>query len=398
MAQPVRIAIIGCGGMAGGHLNAYLRIKEKEPDKVELVAMCDPVEDRAANFAKRVEDATGKRPSIYTKVEDMLAKENLDGADICSPHAYHHINGVACLEAGVNVIIEKPFGVTIKASKAIIEAAKRNGKIAATAENIRRGLSQRTAWWLINEKGMLGEMRMFFAQHASWRKTDPSSPWHWRLSRMLGGGGMVMDSGAHFCDTIRYLFGDVETVYAKVTSWEDKKVTKGGEIIKDETEDTWIANITFKSGMTGVWSCTWAAPGHSFTHVVYYGSEGCLLDHGDVFHGPFGNAEVILKDGTKYPMEELQKQFLEELGEEGRNRLFPHGFMDGVTLECYDFLDAIQNDRPPEIDGETGMKAKAICEAIFESSFLSQAVKYDDVLEGKIEFYQKPINEYWRIK
>ncbi|HID55395.1 TPA: Gfo/Idh/MocA family oxidoreductase, partial [Candidatus Poribacteria bacterium] len=381
-----------------GHLGAYLRIREKEPDKVKLVAMCDPVEERAANFAKKVEEVTGESPSVYTDVDEMLAKENLDGADICTPHAYHHINGIACLEAGVNVIIEKPFGVTIKASKAIIEAAKRNGKIAATAENIRRGLSQRTAWWLINEKGMLGEMRMFFAQHASWRKTDPSSPWHWRLSRMLGGGGMVMDSGAHFCDTIRYLFGDVDTVYAKVTSWEDKKVTKNGEIVRDETEDTWIANITFKSGMTGVWSCTWAAPGHSFTHVVYYGSEGCLLDHGDVFHGPFGNGEVILKDGTKYPMEDLQKQFLEELGEEGRNRLFPHGFMDGVTLECYDFLDAIQNDRPPEVDGETGMKAKAICEAIFESSFLGCAVKYDDVLEGKIEFYQKPINEYWRIK
>ena len=398
MSQPVRMAIIGCGGMAGGHLGAYLRIREKEPDKVKLVAMCDPVEERAANFAKKVEEVTGESPSVYTDVDEMLAKENLDGADICTPHAYHHINGIACLEAGVNVIIEKPFGVTIKASKVIIEAAKRNGKIAATAENIRRGLSQRTAWWLINEKGMLGEMRMFFAQHASWRKTDPSSPWHWRLSRMLGGGGMVMDSGAHFCDTIRYLFGDVDTVYAKVTSWEDKKVTKNGEIVRDETEDTWIANITFKSGMTGVWSCTWAAPGHSFTHVVYYGSEGCLLDHGDVFHGPFGNGEVILKDGTKYPMEDLQKQFLEELGEEGRNRLFPHGFMDGVTLECYDFLDAIQNDRPPEVDGETGMKAKAICEAIFESSFLGCAVKYDDVLEGKIEFYQKPINEYWRIK
>ena len=398
MSQPVRMAIIGCGGMAGGHLGAYLRIREKEPDKVKLVAMCDSVEERAANFAKRVEEATGEKPSIYTDVDEMLAKESLDGADICTPHAYHHINGIACLEAGVNVIIEKPFGVTIKASKAIIEAAKRNGKIAATAENIRRGLSQRTAWWLINKKGMLGEMRMFFAQHASWRKTDPSSPWRWRLSRMLSGGGMVMDSGAHFCDTIRYLFGDVDTVYAKVTSWEDKKVTKGGEIVRDETEDTWIANITFKSGMTGVWSCTWAAPGHSFTHVVYYGSEGCLLDHGDVFHGPFGNAEVILKDGTKYPMEDLQKQFLEELGEEGRNKLFPHGFTDGVTLECYDFLDAIQNDRPPEVDGETGMKAKAICEAIFESSFLECAVKYDDVLEGKIEFYQKPINEYWRIK
>ncbi|HEX30852.1 TPA: gfo/Idh/MocA family oxidoreductase, partial [Candidatus Poribacteria bacterium] len=97
MSQPVRMAIIGCGGMAGGHLGAYLRIREKEPNKVKLVAMCDPVEERAANFAKKVEEATGERPSIYTDVDEMLAKENLDGADICTPHAYHHINGIACL-------------------------------------------------------------------------------------------------------------------------------------------------------------------------------------------------------------------------------------------------------------------------------------------------------------
>ena len=396
MSKPVRLAIIGCGGMAGGHLNAYLRIKEKEPDKLVFAAMCDPVEERAAGFAKRVEEVTGERPAVYTSVEEMLEKEKLDAADICSPHAYHHINAIPCLEAGVDVMIEKPFAVTIKAAKLIIETAKRNDRIVATAENIRRGLSQRTAWWAINERGMLGEMRMFFAQHASYRPPDPSSGWHWRLSRMLGGGGMVMDSGAHFCDTIRYLFGDVETVYAKVAQIEDRRATKGDEVVRVEVEDTWVAHITFKNGIFGVWSCTWAAPGQGFTNVVYYGSEGSLVDH-DIFHGPSGRSEIVLKDGTRYPMQQLQKEFLDQLDEETKNRLFPHGFYDGVMIECYDFLDAVQNRRPPDVTGEDGMKAMAICEAIFESSFLGEPVKYDDVLSGKVEFYQKPINEYWRI-
>jgi predicted dehydrogenase len=96
-------------------------------------------------------------------------------------------------------------------------------------------------------------------------------------------------------------------------------------------------------------------------------------------------------------MVELQKQFLAQLGEAKKNALFPHGFMDGFVIECYDFLDAIEKKRKPEVDGEAGLKAKAICEAIFESACIGQAVKYDDVVSGKIEEYQKPINEHWGL-
>ena len=73
--------------------------------------------------------------------------------------------------------------------------------------------------------------------------------------------------------------------------------------------------------------------------------------------------------------------------------MFPHGLTDGVQLECYDFVDAIENGRPPEISAEMGLKAKAVAEAIYESGIADQAVNYDDVVSGKIETYQKPINE-----
>jgi predicted dehydrogenase len=140
-----------------------------------------------------------------------------------------------------------------------------------------------------------------------------------------------------------------------------------------------------------------AAPGHEFTKVVYYGSEGCLLDHGDVFHGPFSSAEVIGKAGVSRPMTALQEEFLASLSEAERNRLFPHGWTDGVVLECYDFLGAIAENRPPEVDGATGMRAKAIAETIYESSTAGQLVRYADVLAGKIDAYQRPINEHWGL-
>lgn len=143
-----------------------------------------------------------------------------------------------------------------------------------------------------------------------------------------------------------------------------------------------------------------AAPGYNFINVVHYGSKGCILDHGDAFHGPFGNAEIITQEGVKrsiVPMSEMQRKFLAQLDPVRKNALFPYGFTDGVVIECYDFLDAIEKKRRPEVDGETGMKAKAICEAIFESAYIGQAVRYDDVLNGKVEGYQKSINEHWGL-
>jgi len=396
----LKLAIVGCGGMAGEHLRAYGSIKRKESEKFEFAAMCDPVVESAKRFAEQATVIQGFKPRVYTKVEDMLAEEELDAADICTPHSDHHVSGVTCLNAGVNVMIEKPIGVTIKASKAIVDAGRKNGKIVATAENIRRGLSQRTSYWLINEAKLIGAPRLFYSQHASWQDPSTERDWHWRIDKWMGGGGMVMDSGAHFCDTIRYLYGDPDTVYAKVQQLEKWPHRKGNAIVMDSREDTWVATITFKSGVVGVWSWTIAAPGHTYTNTVHYGSKGCILDRGDVFHGPFGNAEVIIQDGPKRvvtPMSEMQRQFLSQLDEAEKNAMFPHRFTDGVVIECYDFLDAVEKKRKPEVDGETGMKAKAICEAIYESAYIGQAVRYDDVLSGKVEEYQKPINEHWGL-
>jgi predicted dehydrogenase len=327
----------------------------------------------------------------------MLEKERLDGVDICCPHAFHHTNAIAALEAGVNVIVEKPFGITIRASKAILAAAERAGKIAATAENVRRGLSQRTSHWLIHTKGMIGAPRVFYSQHASRPEPRPERRWHWRTDKLLGGGGMVMDSGAHYCDTLRFLFGDLESAYARVGQMEQRPYLKGDTPVNDEREDNWIATLNFASGRMGVWSWCTVAPGHSFTQVVYYGSEGCLLDHGDIFHGPFSSAEVILKDGTKLPMTQLQEEFLASLGEEGRAHLFPHEWTDGVTLEVYDFMGAIRDGRAPEVDGGLGMKAKAIAETIYESAHCGQVVRYADVLDGKVDAYQREIDQKWGL-
>ncbi len=401
-SQTVRLAIIGCGGIARAHMRGYEQIKQAEPDKVTITAVCDAARERAEEFADWAQRFQGLRPRVYTDHEVLLKEEagNLDAADIITPHHLHHVIAVDCLEAGLHVMVEKPVGVTVKATQKVVEAAKRTGKWAATAENIRRGVLQRTAWWLFNESKWIGDPTLFYAIQVGYNPPPPAGrepAWHWRVDRFLSGGGLVLDSGAHFCDTIRYLFGEVKQVHAVVKQLLPRLFRKGEELVPDDREDTWMAVLEFESGLTGFWSYTNAAPAHRFTHVVYYATEGALIDTGDAFHGPFSGALVQHANGRVRRLNDLVSDFRAAIGEEKWQRLFPHGFTDGFTLECYDFVDAVQNNRPPEVTAEDGLKAKAIAIAIYEAATTGQTVRLTDVLEGKVEVYQKPLNERWGL-
>lgn len=398
-AKEVRLAIIGCGGMARGHLWGYRTIHQKGLGKFTLAAMCDPLRENAEKFAQEAEAFQGSRPRVFTSVDEMLQGDALTAADICTPHWEHHISAVACLEAGVDVMVEKPIGLTVKATKKIIAAGEKNGRIVATAENIRRSLGMRTARWAIHERGMIGHPRMFFAQGAGYHPSDytQNPAMQWRIRQETSGAGMVMDSGAHFVDAIRYLFGDVTRVYGEARTWSDDFYTKqDGGRVQSDVEDTWTATIHFDSGLVGVWGWSKALPGRSFRKAIYYGTEGSI-EEDEMFHPFQGDAVILGKDGKQASLRELGIKYLLSLSETDRARLFPGGIEDTVTIECWDFLDAVAKRRAPEVDGWEGLKAKAISMAILESSAAGRSVTMEEVISGKVEAYQRPLNERWGI-
>ncbi|HEV2124353.1 MAG TPA: Gfo/Idh/MocA family oxidoreductase, partial [Chloroflexota bacterium] len=284
--------------------------------------------------------------------------------------------------------VEKPIGVTLRATQMLIQAAKRNGRTLATAENIRRMPGPRTAHWLFHERGLLGAPTAFYSLRV--RPPAPQGgaqvapvpvgeeaevPWLWRRERALSGGGPVIDSGAHFCDTIRYLYGEAESCYGRVLQLSPRVMQRDGTTVPVENEDTFMATINFVSGALGTWSVSSALPGHLFSTAVYYGTHGAIVEPADAFHGPRIESKVVMLDGTSTPLETYYQEYLESLGEAGRQRVFPHGLTDGFALEVYDFLTSIRDKHPPEIDGEAGLKAKAIALTIYESSVIGQAVR-----------------------
>ena len=394
----VNLAIVGCGGMAGAHLRGYEELLQRGEDRFRIVAAVDEAKERAEGFAAHLGSAAGWEVAAFGTVEELLDSGlKVDGADICSPHGLHHVLACQLLQGGVNVLVEKPIGITVKASKKIAATAKRRGLVAATAEQCRRAIGQRTIHWAFDD-GLLGDPAMWWAIQARWQDPEPVGGWSWRVDRKLGGCGMVMDSGAHWVDTMRYWFGEIDSVFARVEQVRDRRFQKGRRVVKGAQEDFWTAIFNFRSGLVGTWSWTISAPGKGFTQLTLAGTRGSIIDS-DIFHPAAfqANGECQLIDGTTYSMGKLQEMYLDTLSAARREELFPYGITAGVPLELWDFIDALSRGRPVEIDAEEGMRSKAVSEAIYESGKSGQVVKVADVVSGKVDAWQRDLNNYWKL-
>ena len=394
----VNLALVGCGGIAGGHLRRYGELIDKGEDRFRIVATVDSDISRAQAFADQINGKTGWEVNSYPSVGDLLNSEsNLDGADICSPHGLHHVLACELLEGGVNILCEKPIGITVKATQKIIDTARHCNKIAANAEQCRRSVGQRTIHWGFNG-GPLGEPRLWYAIRSGWQDPANYPDWHWRVDRKLGGCGMVMDSGAHWVDTMRYWFGEVDSVYARVEQMEQRPHKKGDGLVDDSREDFWSSIFNFESGVIGTWSWTISAPGKGFTQLNLTGSKGTIVES-DIFHPAASQArgECHFIDGTAYGVSQLQDMFLDSLSQSEKDRLFPYGLTDGMAIELWDFIDALSIGRDVEIDAEEGLKSKAVSEAIYESGKSGQVVKVGDVISGEVCAYQEDIDQMWGL-
>ena len=154
--QQVRLAIVGCGGIARRHVVAMKDLIQRGRDDFSIVALCDTMPELAEALAGQIKEDLGQEPAIYSDYQDMLAQEQLDGVDLCLPHGLHHSFSITALEAGVHVLCEKPIGVTIRAGQLMAEAAARTGKILSIAVPHRRQPGQRVASWVLNESGLVG--------------------------------------------------------------------------------------------------------------------------------------------------------------------------------------------------------------------------------------------------
>lgn len=374
--ERLNIALIGCGGMMGAHVEAYRQLYTKGLRVFKIKAVCDIREFLAKEKASSIATFQEEEPRVYTDLANMLRNESLQAVDIALPHNVHHTVASMCLDEGLDVIIEKPLGITMRAAKVILEKADENNRVLAVAENYRRSPKNRAIRWAI-EQGLIGEPRMVIWSSAGW---EPR-PWGWREDKYLAGGSWVFDGGVHLADLDRYqLMREATEVYAVQKTFDPVK-----DGVKVTVDDMTMAVIKYEGDVYAQWLWTRAAPGKVINLRVIYGSKGSI-DNDGLFVQKESSVEI-------HGINMLVNKMFENLGPEEKARKFPMDIRDTVATELYDFYDSVVNRHKPEVDGLEAYKDMAIPLGFYESAILKKPVSIRDVEELKIEEYQRDINE-----
>ena len=213
--QPIRLAMIGCGGMARHHIRAILQ--QQETTRISL--LCEPSANNyelACELFQEAELTPPPNEPDFAKLLDQHAA-GLDAAFIITPHVLHHRQAKACLEAGLDVLLEKPMVLNRAEAVDLIEARDRCDRLMVVAFNGSLSPQIRTAVQMLRS-GELGEMLSISA--TVWQGWRHATMGTWRQQPEIAGGGFMFDTGAHLLNTVADLAGED---VAEVTAWLDNR-------------------------------------------------------------------------------------------------------------------------------------------------------------------------------
>ncbi|MBN1641732.1 MAG: Gfo/Idh/MocA family oxidoreductase [Anaerolineae bacterium] len=212
-AGRVRAAMIGCGGMARHHIRRMLQ----QEGTTEIAVVCEPSSAAYAATAELYADVGRTPPPNEPDLGRLLATygDALDAAFIVTPHVYHHDQSVACLDAGLDVLLEKPMVMNAQEARSLIAARDRTGGLLVVAFPGSLSPQIRKAVALLRS-GELGKLLTISA--TVWQGWGPGTVGRWRQDPAISGGGFLFDTGAHMLNTVADLAGED---FVDVAAWLD---------------------------------------------------------------------------------------------------------------------------------------------------------------------------------
>jgi len=358
MAEKLRAGIIGCGGIANQkHMPCLAKT-----GKAEMVAFCDIVEEKATKAAKEYGSPDAK---VYTDYKKLLEDKTLDMVYVLTPNKSHSFITIDALEADKHVMCEKPMAKTSKEAKAMVEAAKRTGKLLTIGYQTRY---QSTSQYIKQsvERGDLGDV--YFAKaHALRRRAVPT--WGVFLNEEEQGGGPLIDIGTHALDLTLWFMDNYKVksvmgnTYKKLNGngncgnafgpWDPSKFT---------VEDSAFAFITMEDGATIILESSWA-----LNLIEAFEARATLCGT---------KAGADMKDGVRINGDDFGRLYEKTpvLGA-GGVAFFAGDFGDPNVLEQETFISAITKGTPLVVKPEQACVVTEILEAIYKSSETGKLVE-----------------------
>jgi len=341
----MRVGIIGCGKIAQvRHIPEYL-----ERNDVEIAGFYDWNGDRTAEMVGQYGG------HAYASEDELLADESIDAVSVCVANNAHAKVSIKALNAGKHVLCEKPMAVTLEECEAMVEAAKQNGKKLMIGQNQRFAKAHVAAKRIIKD-GVIGDVITFKTTFGhggpeNWSVDGKQNTWFFDKNRSVMGA--MADLGVHKTDLIQFLLDSpvVETTSKVITL--DKKDDRGQLIGVD---DNAICIYKLESGVVGTMTASWTYYGKEDNSTTIYGTNGIMEIYTDSAH----SIVVTLKDGEKiyYDLDEIQTN----------DNQTKSGIIDA-------FVECINNDQKPAVDGEDVLNAMKAIFASIESSEKGETIK-----------------------
>ncbi|MBS4218667.1 Gfo/Idh/MocA family oxidoreductase [Bacillus sp. FJAT-49711] len=337
----LKVGVFGCGSIARyRHLPEYAANTQ-----VEIVAVCDIVEDRAKEMGEQY------GAQAFTDYKTLLAEADVDIVSVCTPNYLHAPISIDALNAGKHVLCEKPMATSEEDALAMIDAAKNNNKKLMIAHNQRFVPSHAKARELI-ENGEIGKIYSFRTAFGhpgpeGW-SIDGKGSWFFRKEEAFIGA--MGDLGVHKTDLMRYLLGED---FVEVGAFVETGAKENSTV-----DDNAVCVLKSENGIVGTLAASWAYQKEDNSTVIY-GEKGVLRLEDD----PEYSLIVHYRNGeTKnYDLGKIQSN-----EEGGQNS----------TRVIENFVNSVVNDTEPPINGEEGMKSLKVVLAALESSETKQIVQF----------------------
>lgn len=206
----IKTGIIGCGGISHFHIQNMF-----QSQNTEIVALCDPLAQSVEYASKVIADAGLPVPPNEPDLAKFLASYEMDAVLIATPHTLHHDHALAALEAGLDVLLEKPMVVNTQEALSLIEARKRTGRTLVVAfQGSLSPLIRQASQGIRN--GTYGHLLSVSA--TIWQNWGGLTKNTWRQEPAYSGGGFIFDTGAHMLNTVADLVGEN---FVEVAAWMD---------------------------------------------------------------------------------------------------------------------------------------------------------------------------------
>ena len=350
----LNFAIIGCGRIANKIVDGIISNLEN----AKLVAVCDILEDKMKQIKNRYIEKTNASNQIIevSNYKELLDKIKVDVAIISTESGYHEDIGFYFLENGVNVIIEKPIAMSIQGAQKLVNKAKEKRlKLAACHQNrfnypiqlLKKAIQEDRLGKIFN-----GMARILWTRDDNYYLQAP-----WRGTWALD-GGTLMNQCIHNIDLINWMMDDeIDTIYSQTSNY----------IRNIEAEDYGVILIRYRSGkIATIEGSAIVYPKNLEETLTITGEKGTVVIGG----------MAVNKINTWRVEGDSEEEYLSiDCGDP--NSVYGYGH----EALYKDFIEAIQENREPLVNGVAGLNAVKIILAAYKSQETGKAIKFKEFNE-----------------